>query len=529
MRQSIFKLFILFLASHQPAEAASHPGPIEDPDFAYFLTDTIHCTLLNKTELTAKYHEHGEYLINGLSIGQLKEMWSRNPFREIPENGDFEYSEMDLTQHFTYELLEERLLNLVNSPHVRLVEMGLSTRGRSIYMLVLGHGDIVIAKEGGTHSRETFNTFALVKQVEDYVNSLDTNAIRRRNLEEVTVLIAVCTNPDGLEDMLRHPRHFANKTNMNGVDINRNFFASISGGLAHGVTKCATIVNKPGNFYAGKHLGSEIETIVASKFVYYAVIERQAVIFESNHQVGNIIYAGKPYQTAEGFDRSYCFGELQKDFLNSNLEGTASKEQFSMVDEDAGYGFDGRVGTITDFACDLASGFRFCAEQGRMVYADDNCEMPLLEAKNMEHYHLPQQTKCAIITIEYGVGEAAWGHSKIARRKHPDMYHNYGMDKLLDFQMDYAGCTSPKLNQCLVSDLENTAKLFSKHKDMPATIPLDIYMATTPRNQHRKRVQPVIDLLTPVWDARIPVKNWIIDKYEYINRETSNLFNRIRK
>ena len=184
---------------------------------------------------------------------------------------------------------------------IKIHTAGYSESGREILMYTLGNGNKKALITGAIHAREHITTKYLLKVTEDYCNayysatgyygSYDIYNL----LNEYTLYIIPCVNPDGLEIILSNDVPEKNvrvsklseyKTNKKGVDLNRNFpiaWDYINNG-----------VSSPADYYfKGYQSGSAKETQALMKLC----LENDFSFMISVHIKGNCIFWGDTYKT----------------------------------------------------------------------------------------------------------------------------------------------------------------------------------------------------------------------------------------
>ena len=180
--------------------------------------------------------------------------------------------------------------------------------------------------DAGLHSRETYNSFVVLKTIEDYAKDYYNNStltdIDVINLLENNVIHFIVTcNPDGYDltkfgldtiqnksvkdyliNNISDKNYSSFKANLKGVDLNRNFediyYNTISNKWINqwNVNYVPLVSNRPSSqFYAGSSASSEIETQALSK--YYLKYDFRAYL--SYHSQGRVIYYYQGHQSKE--------------------------------------------------------------------------------------------------------------------------------------------------------------------------------------------------------------------------------------
>ena len=184
---------------------------------------------------------------------------------------------------------------------ITLNTIGYSEGGREILMYTIGNGEKKALITGAIHAREHITTKYLLKVAEDYCNAYYSASGYYGNydiytlLNEYTICIVPCINPDGLEIILsndtpeksvRVSKLSEYKANKNGIDLNRNFPIAWEY-INNGVTSPADY------YFKGYKGGSEKET----KALMNLCLENDFSFMISVHIKGNCIFWGDTYKT----------------------------------------------------------------------------------------------------------------------------------------------------------------------------------------------------------------------------------------
>ena len=184
---------------------------------------------------------------------------------------------------------------------LRIYTVGYSEGGREILMYTLGNGAKKALIIGSIHAREHITTKYLLKVTEDYCNAAESasgyygNYDIRSLLNEYTLYIIPCANPDGVEIVLSNDVPESNvrvsklseyKANKNGVDLNRNFPLAWEH-IDNGVTSPADY------YFKGYKSASAKET----KVLMGLCLENDFSFMISVHIKGNCIFWGDTYKT----------------------------------------------------------------------------------------------------------------------------------------------------------------------------------------------------------------------------------------
>lgn len=128
--------------------------------------------------------------------------------------------------------------------------IGKSVQGKDIYALTVGHGPVYVLITAGVHARENANTPLIMQCLFDFLYAgVSGDEQKAQILNRVTLIVVPLVNPDGYDYCIEN-QNGRNKTNLSGVDINRNFPCKYWGSRK----------KTSGNFYPGPYAGSEPET-----------------------------------------------------------------------------------------------------------------------------------------------------------------------------------------------------------------------------------------------------------------------------
>ena len=183
---------------------------------------------------------------------------------------------------------------------ITVTSLGTSEAGNNIPMITLGKGEKKALIVGAFHAREHITTKYILRCVEDYcfastsANGKLGSYNVKELLNEYTLYIVPCTNPDGLQiiqSKLTPKNHTIKdlseyKANYNGVDLNRNSplaWEKINNG-----------VTKPSDYYfKGYSAGDQKETQALMNLCENNSFEFMLSI----HIKGNCLYWGDTYNT----------------------------------------------------------------------------------------------------------------------------------------------------------------------------------------------------------------------------------------
>ena len=331
------------------------------------------------SDYITNYSESDKQVINsyfseGMSLEDYKSIIDRKSI-VVNSNGKYKNIDYDFDRKLHYSDIEDMLYNMNNLDIVNLEIIGKSVDNRNIYGIEIGKGNRVIYIDANAHSAEVGNTPILMRFLGEILNKYNENDEEAVNqLNNVKLAIIPSINPDiyevynfGIESINNKSVYiyknkdlidFANiKCNANGVDINRNL-PSQNGGLYFNSeklyknvsTELTTNVNK---HFPGFSLGSEPETRASMFFMLKHF--KNVVAYIDMHSQGRVIYSGKPNLPQEFNDKTLEFASKVSSFTGYKIYGPSREE--------VGEGIDG---TLTDFMAELACGFKFSSETGRL-------------------------------------------------------------------------------------------------------------------------------------------------------------------
>lgn len=201
---------------------------------------------------------------------------------------------------------------------IKLYTAGYSESGREIIMYTLGNGEKKALITGAIHAREHITTKYLLKVTEDYCNAFYSATGYYGNyniynlLNEYTLYIIPCVNPDGLEIILSNDTPEKNvriselseyKANKKGVDLNRNFPIAWDY-INNGVTSPADY------YFKGYESGSAKETQVLINLC----LENEFAFMLAVHIKGNLVFWGDTYKT----DNNPVYKAFAEDICNAS-------------------------------------------------------------------------------------------------------------------------------------------------------------------------------------------------------------------
>ena len=305
---------------------------------------------------------------------------------------------IDLSAQIRYSEFDEIIRKLSASPIVKSYTASLKSEdGRPIYCLEIGNGGKIVTFTAGVHAREVANPQFMLKFATQLVSDYEKGYLDIKDiLSKVKVVILPCVNPDGYEATTQGNSAINNKnlflarcdngdvyqakSNARGVDINRNFPSYTASILWNNKNENTKFIKQYANtqFFSGDTLGSENETRVTMNFLMkYIPLSFRYVDF---HSVGRIIYAGKPHLSDEFNQSCINTGRLISNFTTYRL--------LKLDEEETAEGTDG---SITDFAAEVAAGFVYKPNIGRLAPPDS---VNLVRKTEMFKYH------CSANTVE---------------------------------------------------------------------------------------------------------------------------------
>ena len=310
----------------------------------------------------------------GMKTDDFTEILNQKP-NYIKSSGNYEEITYNFDKILHYSEIEDLLNQMNKSSIVSLEIIGKSVDGRNIYGIEVGKGNKVLYLDADVHAAEIANTLILIRFLSEIVNEYEngnTNIVSALNNVKIAVIPSI--NPDGYEiynfgiESINNKNlwwyenkdkiNFENiKSNANGVDLNRNFPTQNTGmyyvgkKLISNTSLEKTTAN--GKYFNGYVVGSEPETRAAMYFMLKHCKNVYAYI--NMHSQGRVIYAGKPNLSNE-------FNELTKSFANK-VSTYNNYKVHGLSAEEVGEGNDG---SVTDFMAELANGFKFSTQTGRL-------------------------------------------------------------------------------------------------------------------------------------------------------------------
>lgn len=246
---------------------------------------------------------------------------------------------------YTYEILENNIEALSKRyPFMKYDTIGTSVDGRNLYRIRIGEGDNHVIYNGAHHANEWITTPVLMKWLEVFLEVYSRKgSIRGYDTEQIwdyaTIDIVPMVNPDGVELVINgiddinankeeliewnfDNDDFSNwKSNINGVDLNRNYDA---GWEEYKQLEMELGVTGPGPYlYGGTEPESEPESAAMANIT--RDIDTRLVL--AYHSQGQVIfwnfrdlqpeislYIGEAFADASGY-------ELASEDLSASLAG----------------------------------------------------------------------------------------------------------------------------------------------------------------------------------------------------------------
>lgn len=211
--------------------------------------------------------------------------------------------------------------------------IGRSVRGRDIYALRVGTGQMKVLITAGVHARETANTPMVMQGLFDMLGAYQNGDSRVSEvLSRVTFIVVPLVNPDGYDECVRR-NSGSKKTNARGVDLNRNFPFKYWGSKK----------KKKGNGYPGPHPASEPET----QAIMALIAAHDFTLAVDVHSRGRLFFCQKGGLTTEDIANGRNPDELNA--VSLALAQTLGNHVNYRVVPETKVVF-GEEGTLTDYA-----------------------------------------------------------------------------------------------------------------------------------------------------------------------------------
>ena len=314
---------------------------------------------------------------------------------------DIQLIKVDLAKKYKYEEIEKYIITLGNSTITALEVIGKSVKGKNIYSLSIGSGKKLVLLSAGVHSRETSNTSYMLKFSSELIqaallNKTFYNKNAKELLSKYTFHIVICASPDGY-DLVQfgENKYSTTKSNINLVDLNRNFPSYSAGLLWPGKSKTTYLNLKPSMYYfPGYSLGSEPETQAMMRWMQ-KYMNKDTHVYIDFHSGGSLVYDYKPEMSTARNANSLKAGAIY-----SKTSGYKRA-----TDETTGEASDG---TTTDYAYSLSYGFTYNEQIGRLT---PNSTQLISKLVSTPKYNFPI---LSIETLKRGLSTSPILSSKLA-------------------------------------------------------------------------------------------------------------------
>lgn len=433
----------------------------------------------NKTSSLGDISKYGTFTVDGMILKDYNDALSQKWVEVIPE-GEPVDMEIDLTKSYNYNDIEKILFNIAKYEGVTLYTIGKSVEGRNIYAINIDfredikifNGEMMVSENifnkeiilttGQIHGREFAGCDFILKQLNDLIKQAQSDSYLKALLENTIFASIPCVNPDVRESIINGTSvpsidGYAQKTNVNNVDLNRNFPSINAGQLAVGATKEEKFSTKPDTFFGGYTLGSEPETRAVMKWLNNFVPYANSIL--DYHQQGGGIYPNKGWDTSKNRNRYEKYAKEINKFLSKNAPIT-----YQVFGEP----YDGANavgGSLTDYANSIATGMSWSTKYGRMVLLNkNNEELPLIVYYDLDKYkgeHIQINPTFVTGTLEIGRTREAYGNGKRARELRALEYSKHNFGKLLQYRAELALGTK-RLEQIKNNLLTMDSKSISK-------------------------------------------------------------------
>ncbi len=197
---------------------------------------------------------------------------------------------------------------------IEVVKIGTTFEGRDIVLVKISK-DVENADSkpallytGSIHAREWIGHELALKFIEHIVEFKDVDPILEKSLNESTLYMVPCLNPDGYEYSRKHFSFWRKNRRKNhdgtyGVDLNRNFSIGFK-----------KISNTKSNVYGGEHPFSEAETRAIKEFVDS---HPNITIALDYHSQGNVFFPAHKFKheaEVDGTDMNALAANMNDEF-----------------------------------------------------------------------------------------------------------------------------------------------------------------------------------------------------------------------
>ncbi|MDF2822163.1 MAG: carboxypeptidase [Clostridiales bacterium] len=404
--------------------------------------------------------KYGKFTITGMAYSEYKET-KATKWVEIITEGKPANIDIDLSKVYTYKDMEDIMFNLAKYEGVHLYKIGETYEGRTMYSLSIDFqsdlslidGEIAISENGinkdiilstgQVHAREFAGSIFILKEFNDLIEQAQTDEYVRVLLENVIHVAIPCINPDGREAIV-NGGSVEQKTNANGVDLNRNFPSLNAGQLVNSAKLSDEFsIYRGTSFFGGVTLGSEPETKAVMKWLDVFVPIADSLI--DYHQQGGGTYSKRDWDTKINQEKYTEFSYAIRKYLNSKV----TKNKYESFDE-VFEGLDGTGGTVTDYAASVATGSKWSIPYGRLVLSNDKDEdVPLMVFNSLDNAKNSFQlvnSDFVTVTLEICRTRASLGYGSKARKLITEEYDKYNYGEFLIFRSELA-LGSDKVNE----------------------------------------------------------------------------------
>ncbi|HHX66794.1 MAG TPA: LysM peptidoglycan-binding domain-containing protein [Gallicola sp.] len=414
--------------------------------------------------------KYGKFTVDGMTLKDYNDYLTQEWVEIIPK-GEPVDMEIDLTKSYNYKDVENILFNLAKYEGVSLYTIGKSVEGRNIYAINIDFGnDIniidgemtvsenisnkeVILTTGQIHGREFAGCDFILKQMNDLLRESQTDPYIRALLENTIFCSIPLINPDVREAIINNAAlpssdGFPQKTNMNDVDLNRNFPSVNAGQLTVGTKPNNKFSDKPNTFFGGYTLGSEPETRAVMKWLDNLVPYSHSIL--DYHQQGGGIYHNKGWDTKENRERYAKYARTINNFLSRG--GKITYKEFG----EPYFGPDAVGGSLTDYANSVATGMKHSTKYGRAVFVEtNNEELPLVVYYSLDEVkegHKQTNSTFVTGTLEIGRTREAYANGGKARKLRAAEYDDQNFGDLLIYRAELA--LGQNMLEQIMNDLE---------------------------------------------------------------------------
>ncbi len=420
----------------------TEPFPGEQPDATNPVVQLPQKDLpLSKTNSILK--NYGKMTSPGMKSEVYNQVMSRPWIDAKDYINDAENITINLNEKIDNEKYYELLKKLSRYDGVYLYEIGETTDGLPIYSISIDFQSDkpkeVYMFVGQVHAREFAGGVFILKMFADLVQKAQTDASVQSLLKNVKYVAVPIINLDVRQKIIDGDPYFSGDQNdlwkdaVDGVELNRNYPGINAGMLAKGLSP-AGLTSSHANA-RGSYFGSAQETQAMMKWLHHYIVNEKAVYLADVHQMGRVMYSGKPWDTAAGEARCKSVSQKVLDYINRG-----NNEKYYFIPESLNYGLRGEGSSITDYAMSLAFGAKYSEAFGINVYVDSKGnEYTLLQIPDLDKSPVKFEKaspRFVAATYEIGIGNAYLGYSASTRRLIAEEYTKYHFDTLLEVLPD---------------------------------------------------------------------------------------------